>query len=99
MPRPRMATRNPQGIQVNAMNAYPQRFFIAHRLFTGKGFKQGGEWGDVGDGPIHRKDMVVAIEATFRGEPAPTLKTLHVWEFIDGVASDVTDQFIGGDDD
>lgn len=94
-----MANRGIEGIQVNAMSAYPQRFFIAHRLFTGKGFKQGGEWGDVGDGPINRKEMEVAIEATFRGEPAPTLKTLYVWEFVDGIARYVTDQFIGGDDD
>ena len=63
---------------------YPGSFFIAHRLFTGAPFPDGGTWGDVLDGPItEESDLFEKIIEAFKLDVAgPSPENLRVW-FID----------------
>lgn len=58
---------------------YPNRFFVAHHLFTGAPFNTGGTWGDLLDGPVDDADACIdKIVDTYRDD-APTHDDLRVW--------------------
>ena len=65
---------------------YPDTFFIAHRLFTGSAFAAGGEWGDIGDGPVATAEDVIEkiIEAFKDDEFGPDRSDLRVWQIVPG---------------
>lgn len=73
---------------------YPRTFYIAHMLFEGAPFREGGEWGEITDGPADWSDLREAIVCHFRAEP-PTLANLRIWHFQPDVpARDVTEDVI-----
>lgn len=71
---------------------YPDRFFIIHHLFTGDGFEPGGEWGDIGDGPIADDETVIdlMIEAWKDEQHEPDRSDFRVWQIVGGKAEDCT---------
>lgn len=71
---------------------YPNSFFIIHRRFTGPCFDQGGEWGDIGDGPITDDETVIdrIIEAWKDEQHEPDRSDFRVWQIVNGKAEDCT---------
>ena len=65
---------------------YPDSFFVAHRLFTGSSFPEGGVWGDILDGPVVDTDELaeLIIEAFKSDETGPTRENLRVWAISPG---------------
>ena len=57
---------------------YPQSFFVAHKLFTGRHFGADGVWGDILDGPQTHIPLVLDIIVDAYDE-MPTRDTLRVW--------------------
>ena len=77
---------------------YPDSFFIAHRLFTGGSFPDGGTWGDILDGPMgDENDVAEAIIESFKSDAAgPSAENLRVWVISPGeIAEDCTAGVIG----
>ncbi|MCA0204330.1 MAG: hypothetical protein LCH92_08310 [Proteobacteria bacterium] len=74
---------------------YPDTTYVAHRLFTGRPFPDGGVWGDILDGPVpDAEGALEAIIENFKDEIAigdhPSRQTLRVWHIEAGRAEDCT---------
>ena len=81
------------------MTMYPSKFYVAHRLFSGRPFPK-PVWGDILDGPTeHASDVVDAVLEAFKddsgtGYEEMTRANLRVW-MMDGIRyHDMTDSVI-----
>jgi hypothetical protein len=74
------------------LTQYPDSFFIVHHRFTGDPFKDGGEWGDIGDGPVADDEAVInlILDAWKDEQHEPDCTDFRVWQIVGNKVEDCT---------